>query len=278
VKKGFVRLTFIILLFYCAPKKVVKEMPLPAEIPVKDVTYLWSYKPAVNVREQASAESNKIKQLADGDSVVVLKNINGWYQIILSSGEMGYIRSDLLAPKECAIFPKAIHFIDSLKENRNIEVFFDKQDQHKQIYISYPNSFYTSEGTITQATEQLVDRYQESVYAGSVTAYVLEQDSKEMYRKYDFSGIANADVLLPVLPFGRLENIKRILPDKIILVIDIPDGIGDRELLSASRKMSASYPTTYTHVEFRFFNRDHPCRFWFLEDASGEQYQYNHCP
>jgi hypothetical protein len=256
----------------------VKEMPPPAKTPMEDVTYLWAYKSAVNVRATASASSVIIGQLADGDSVVVLKNEKGWYQITVSSGKTGYIRSDLLSPKGHSIFPRAVHFIDSLKAKHAIEVFFDKQQQHKQIYISYPKEFYKSETAIARATRHLVNGYQKSVYAGSITALVLKPDSEEIYQKYEIIGLINADLLLPVLPFGLLDSVTIELPDKIILVMKIPDGIEDREFIPVSRKMSAGYPPTYTHVEFRFLAGNGSCRFWFLEDGSGEQYCYNRCP
>jgi hypothetical protein len=278
VKKGFLLFTFIILIFYCAPKKVVKEIASPMETPEKEAYYLWAYKPAVNVRERANAVSAKIEQLTDGDSVVVLNNENGWYQIELASGNKGYIRSDFLAPKEHSIFLRALHFIDNLREKRGIEVFFDKQEQHKQIYISYPEEFYKSDSAVARTTKQLVDSYQKSVYTGNVTALVLKSDSKEIYQRYDFTGITNADVLLPVLPFGLLNAVNIELPDKITLLIKIPDAIEDRSFISASRKMSACYPSSYTHVEIRFHSDNGICRFWYLEDALGEQYHYNHCP
>jgi hypothetical protein len=277
LKKGFLTLTLVVFAFYCTPKKVVKDTPAP-DANLEGLTYLWAYKPSVNVRANASSASEKISQLSDGDSVLVQKNEKGWYQVNLAPGKNGYIRSDLLAPKEFAIFPRAVQFIDSMQENRGIEIYFDKQVQHKKIYISYPDEFYSSENNIAKVTRQLAAHFQESVYQGSITTLVLKPNSKDIYKKFEISGISNADVLFPVIPFGILDIVNRDLPEKIVLFIKIPEEIDDRQFLIASRKMAEVYPLPYTHVEFRFLTENGTCRFWFLEDAAGEQYKYNHCP
>lgn len=278
MQKRLLYLTFFLLFFYCAPKKTVKEITPVQKIPDKDLIWLWSYKTLINIRTGANAASAKTGRLNDGDSVRVHENVNGWYRISDPSGKKGYIRSDLLVPKAYSVFPRAVIFIDSIKNTRHVDIYFDTQKQHKKIYISYPSEIYVSEKRVLQETRQLVKQYQESVYAGTVTAMVLKPNSKDIYNKYEFAGFSNADILLPVLPFGILQHIIRKLPNYITLVIKIPEGINDQRLLSAARSMANIYPLPFTHVEFRFLDSNGLCRFWFQEDESGEHYQYNSYP
>jgi hypothetical protein len=275
MNEKFFILILILAIFSCTSKKMVKETPAHVKSPIKKATYLWAYKPVLNVRARTSPGSVKIGQLHDGDSVAVLKNENGWYEIQWTSGNRGYIRSDLLAPKEFTIFPRAVHFIDSLKEKHNIDIFFDKEDHHRKIYISYPDAFFVAENIIAQTTNQLVKSYQESVYAGKVTAVILKPNSKDIYNTAEFTGLTNADLLLPVIPFGFLDAVIWDIPDKVMLVILIPENVTDSQFLPAARQMASVYPLHYNHVEFRFVAGNGNCRFWFQEDASGEQYQYN---
>ena len=91
----------IFIMIGCSAKKTI-ETPEP-DIDTQAIhkeTMLWVYKPTVNIRDKASGSGEKLAQLVDGDSVIVLENENGWYQIKTIDGTSGWIRSDLLGPKE----------------------------------------------------------------------------------------------------------------------------------------------------------------------------------
>ena len=207
---------FISMMLGCAAKKTI-EAP-DADIDKEAIymkTMLWIFKPNVNIRDNASGSGNKLAQLADGDSVIVLKNDDGWYQIKTADGKTGWVRSDLLGPKELSAFSSAVRFIEELKEKNQIEVYFDKNLYHKRIYISYPSNMYSSKTDIEKNTRELVKQYQEDVYRGQVTAHVLKPGSEEEYLTLEFKGSVNADPILPIIPFGRIENVDRNNPSEI---------------------------------------------------------------
>ena len=180
------RIFFVILslliLFGCSTKESVVT---PASDLDKDAIYqnalLWVFKPMVNIRESASGSSTKVSSLVDGDSVIVLNNTNGWYQIKTLDGQAGWIRSDLLGPKELSAFSAAVAFIENLKEYENTEVYFDKKLYHKRIYIAFPQEYYSSRQKIEKETRELVNKYQQQVYRGQVTARVLKPGTEEEY-------------------------------------------------------------------------------------------------
>ena len=92
------------MMFGCTAKKTVEspESDIDTRVIYKK-SLLWVYKPTVNIRDKASGSGNKVAQLVDGDSVMVLTNENGWYQIKTIDGKNGWVRSDLLGPKELSV-------------------------------------------------------------------------------------------------------------------------------------------------------------------------------
>jgi len=269
-------------MFGCTSKKTV-------ETPVADIdrgsvykdALLWVYKPNVNIRDKASGSGNKLAQLMDGDSVVVLANENGWYQIKATNGETGWVRSDLLGPKELSAFHYAVRFIEEMKKKEQIEVYFDKKLYHKRIYISFPSDMYASMTKIESNTRDLVKRYQEDVYRGHVTARVLKPGSDEEYMTIEIKGTVNADPILPVIPFGRIEEVDRKNPSEIKLYYSTPEDISDEKLISTARQISSKFPISYKRVEITFkntpYNMTDTCRIWFMEDKNGEDYKLDQC-
>ena len=266
----------------CATKKIVEspEPDIDKETIFKEAL-LWAYKPTVNIRDRASGSGNRVAQLVDGDSVMVLTNENGWYQIKTIDGKNGWVRSDLLGPKKLSAFPYAVKFIEELKGKEQIEVYFDKNLYHKRIYISFPVDLYTSKLDIEKRTRDLVKQYQEEVYHGQVTARVLKPGSEEEYLTLEFNGSANADPILPVIPFGRIEKVDRKIPSQIKLSYSAPEDISDEKLISTARQLSSIFPISYQRVEITFkdapYSTEKPCRLWFMEDRNGEDYKLNQC-
>jgi hypothetical protein len=242
---------------------------------------LWVFKPTVNIRDESSESGEKLAQLNDGDSVIVLTNKNGWYQIKTLDGKSGWVRSDLLGPKELSAFPSAVRFIKILKEKDQTDIYFDKKLYHKRIYISFPSDMYSSRRNIENKTRNLLKQYQQEVYSGHVTARVLKPNSDEEYLTIEVEGDVNADPLLPVVPFGRIERVDRNNPSEIKLSYSTPEDISDENLILTARKLSSVFPISYRRIEITFknapYSMEEPCRLWYIEDKNGEDYKIGQC-
>jgi hypothetical protein len=275
--KTNIALCILLILFIgCAAKK---ELRAPSES-VEIGKYYWAFQPAVNIRQENSSSSAKIGELSDGDSIMVLLNKDGWYKIKSHNMTHGWVRSDLLGPRNLSTFLKAAPFIDRLNEQEGIQFYFDKKLQHKCIYLSYPKSFYRSKAKIEKKTRLLTRSYQENVYAGDVTVHVLKPNSKKIYLSLDIKGSFNADIKLPILPFGQLERIDNNQPAKISLHIIIPQGIHNDRLLKTAREVASVYPISYSQVQVIFYEKENrnSCRLWYCEDKEGEKYQFDKNP
>jgi hypothetical protein len=269
----------MLFLFACAAKKTVEfaeGSDTKSVLPV-DYNYLWVFKPNINVRESNSGASAKIEELADGDSVKVLTNVGGWYQIQTDDKQKGWIRSDLLGPRNLSVFRPAVAFADSLKNTEKIELFFDKKLYYKRIYLSLPPEFYSSRANVENKMQAIVKNYQEKVYSGKLTVRVFKPGSEEEYLTKSIGGTANADPLLPVMPFGRIKAVERPKSTQITLDYQVPPEIQDQELLVTARQLSSIYPISFQQVEIIFRETDNNCRLWFIEDANGEDYKFNKC-
>ncbi len=272
----------VFILFGCSTKEsvVTPDSDLDKDAIYQDAL-LWVFKPEVNIRQSASGSSTKVSSLVDGDSVIVLNNVNGWYQIKTLDGQAGWIRSDLLGPKELSAFSAAVAFIENLKEYENTELYFDKKLYHKRIYISFPQEYYSSRQKIENETIELVNKYQQQVYRGQVTAHVLKPGKEEEYLTLEFKGAMNADPILPIIPFGRIEGVNRDDPSGIKLTYSVPENISDERLISTAREIVPKFPISYQSVEITFkdspYAEQNPCRLWYMEDKSGEDYRLGKC-
>ena len=109
---GFIGILFLTTIWSCAAKKELETPPETVEAVPPAGEFLWVIKPNINIREENSAAAVKIAELADGDSVMVRQNLDGWYKIETVDGKTGWIRSDLLAPRNVSVFRKAVEFAD----------------------------------------------------------------------------------------------------------------------------------------------------------------------
>ena len=273
----------ILFLIACAAKKEL-DTTGSEEFAEKKVTgkqYLWAFKPSINVRESNSAQSPNFAILSDGDSVMVLANENGWYKVKTESGRIGWIRTDLLGPKRLSAFIYAVTFADSLKQNRDIELYFDKNLYHRRIYLSFPAEYYSSKNHIEQSTQEIVEKYQDRVYGGEVTVRVLKPGSEDEYLTATFDGQKNADPILPIIPFGQIVSVRNPNPESIALSYAVSNEISDADLLSAARNICATFPISYQHVTVTFFDNaiatNHECLLWYQEDKNGEEYKFFPC-
>jgi hypothetical protein len=285
MKSLLLALLSLAFLIGCATKKP----PEPAkteDIVEKEIklgpTYLWAFKPGVNIRETNVPSAPKMAQLSDGDSVAVLANRNGWYQVRTEESNTGWVRTDLLGPKNLSAFRRAVSFVDSLHDKEMITVFFDKKLYHKRIYISFPIELYSSKSVIESKTRKLVDNFQARVYRGEVTARVLKPGTEEEYLTIVVKGVNNADPLLPIIPFGIISKVIPKYAQGIKIEYEIPTDVPDQQLLDTARKLSGEYPLTYQMIEFTFVDESdsatEQCRLWFREDENGEDYKFSPCP
>jgi len=263
----------------CTAKEELKGPPSETvEISKPDYTFLWVIKPNINIREDNSSGSEKVATLADGDSVIVYGNQNGWYQIESTGGIKGWVRSDLLAPRNASIFRKAVDFVDRLKTEQNIDLFFDKNLQHARVYLSMPAEKYTTVNEVENFARKIITEYQEQVYRGEVTVRVLQPGSDEEYITFEQKGQPNPAALIPVIPFGYLETVDDSDPEIISISVALEDDINNNRLLEAARSMVKTYPISYQKVIIKFVSADNTCRLWFVEDAGGELYEFDRCP
>jgi hypothetical protein len=270
---------FLILIFILASCAVKKEMVKPeGETAVTpDYEYYWVIKPQINIRAANTVNSAGIANLVDGDSLRVMDNKNGWYEVLLDDNARGWVRSDLVGTRNMSIFLRAVGFIDSLKVNSATELFFDTNLQHKRIYISFPEQLYQYAAQVKDATDNLVRQYQRTVYAGNLTVRVLKPNSEDEYFTRDYPGAVNADPKMAILPFGRLKKFGQPTPREIHLTIINGESKSEKELLAAAKKISSAYPMPYNHVEIVFVAKDDRCQFWFIEDEAGIDYRVGKC-
>ena len=50
-------------------------------------------------------------------------------------------------------------------------------------------------------------RYQQSVYSGKITIQVIDPNTQSEYLKINLKGSPNADLVLPVIKYGILEDV-----------------------------------------------------------------------
>jgi hypothetical protein len=276
----FTAAVMIILVFAgCSVKKGLEAPPPePVEPGIPADAYLWVIKPNINVRMENSASSRQVSTLADGDSVIVHGNEKGWYEVETTGGARGWVRSDLLAPRDASIFRQAVEFVDRLKADRNTDLFFDKKLQHARIYLSFPPELYGTREEVEKRAREIATEYQSKVFRGDVTVRVLRPGSEEEYLTFEQKGRKNPEVVLPVIPYGKLKKVDHSDPAQIHLAVSVNPDIGNEQLLEAARSMVRAYPLSYEKVVITFVNPDDSCRLWFIEDAAGELYRFDECP
>ena len=261
----------------CISKKKLTTLS-DSTIPPGTGSYLWVIKPTINMREDFSANSNRLGTLNDGDSVIVWKNRDGWYNVMTSENIMGWIRSDLLGPRTLSVYPKALEFARRLKEIDRIDIYFDKKLHHRRIFISFPNEYYNSRDMVIQQVENLIIRYQKEVYPGAISLHVLKPESKDVFYSLDRNGEINADIILPVAPIGRILDADFSEKRKVKLIYSVQNQIEESRFVRAAREMAGAFPISYREVILTFIDESEKCLFWFKEDKNGEEYGFETCP
>ncbi len=257
----------------CAPKVVKKEAP--AKGPVGAAYHVaYAIKEKVNVRQEPNARAGVVAQLEDGDRVLVLKNRKGWYQIQLDSGKKGWVRSDLVGPRNLSRTRMAAAFNDSVMMAFPAELFIDKNKPYKVIYLKFKKQ---NPVKMDLLVKRIARAYQQKVYPGAITVHVIKDNSDKFIKTYTFKAQGIAHVPLPVLPMGILEKVS-LQGKSLKLQIIVPPNATKKALLRLARKVSARYEYPFEKVEIVLKEMTtHKCRLYFMEDGYGEDFAFDRC-
>lgn len=266
----------LIFIYSCAVKKHTPEYTETSP-PAIRYDYLWAIKDKVNIRANSSADSPEIGSLNNGDSVIVIANKNGWYQIRTESNKNGWIRSDLLGPQNLSIYPKAVDFADSIKTSDNVDLFFDKRLQHRRIYLTFPTGLYTNRDYLITESKKIGADYQKKVYSGDISVVLLQPGSEEIFNSFDLNGLVNSEAILPVIPFGKIID-AQLAGKKAKLTYIVEEQIPGDKFITTARKMAGTYPISYSEIVLAFLDENKNCRFWYKEDGNGEIFKFDSCP
>lgn len=285
-------LFLLIFVFYsCTPSIVKKDKTDVAAH--RTFPALYVIKEQVNLRDAPTTQSKKITILEDGDELRVHRNTNGWYQVVTDEGTQGWLRSDLAGPRSLSLTRMAFAFTDSVLPAFNAEMFFDKTELYKTVYLTLDPSLYISQEKTRSQAKKIGTAYQQKVYRGATEIRVMHPDSKELFLRFNLPAKGLAKIPVSVLDYGRLFSLQE--KDKAVTVlVAVPDSISDKNLLKAARKISAKYDYPFNKAEI-YMVSDSPagmiylktfdekpaqtnvCRLYYLEDADGEDYRFRFC-
>ncbi len=290
--RRFLSASVLLILFLSCNPRVVKKESLPAQT-AGHFPALYVIKEQVNMRSAPAAQSSKVAVLEDGAELQVEKNKNGWYKIITDDGKNGWLRSDLAGPRNLSLTRMASAFTDSILPAFKAEMFFDKTDLYKTIYLTLRDDFYSSQKRVRREAQKIGRAYQQKVYHGALEIRVLHPQNKELFLRLKMPAAGLAKIPLPILKYGVLISLHE-KNKAVSLFIAVPDSISDKQLLRAARKISARYDYPFTKTEIymvsatpaglkylaHFKNKPADktlCRLYYLEDADGEDYRFRFC-
>ncbi|MHB2155282.1 SH3 domain-containing protein [Calditrichota bacterium GD2] len=270
-------LTFLYSLSACMPS-AVKKVEEPAEH--RDIS-----RPAIGIKAYVVKESVSLRQgpaftasikttLQDGEALRILENRNGWYHVITESGLKGWVRSNLVGPRNLSKTLMATAFNDSIMPRFSAQLFIDKNKPYRVIYLQFADGKTSKPYSIIK---RIARAYQKKVYHGTVTVHLIKPNSRKPVKTYTFKGLEIGDIPLPVLPVGILHGLK-LNETAVKLYIFAPDNISRNKLLNMARKASATYeyPFEKTEIIVRSLGNK-KCRLYYIEDAYGEDYAFGRC-
>ncbi len=282
----------LILFFSCQPSNVAtKGKTTTATHSVFPPLYVLKEK--VNLRSKPSISGTKVAQLQDGDALMVMENKNGWYHVRTEDGKSGWLRSDLAGPRTLSKTRMAAAFADSILPAFNAELFFDKSDLYKTVYVTLPASFYQSKAKARKQAKKIGNAYQEKVYHGAVEMRILKPESQELFTRLTLPAKGLAHVPVPIVDFGFLYKLEE-KNNAVKVYVAVPKSVSKEALLKSARRISATYDYPFTRAEI-YMVTDSPegltylahfdkppkhrsvCRLYYIEDANGEDFKYNFC-
>ncbi len=285
-------LALVCLLLACVPKELKKKEPSQ----LKDsLAAIESYvlKESVNLRAASSTESGIVCRMVDGDAIQVIDNQMGWYKVITEDGRQGWIRSNLAGPRNLSMTRMASVFVDTMLQDFNAEMYFDKKDLYKTLYLTLPEPAYKSKTEVSSLAKKIGRLYQEKVYPGKIEIRVLNPQSQELFLRLNLTAIGIANVPVPFLLTGRLLKLQE-KNKTVTLVVAVSDSINNKMLLKTARNISAQYDYPFRKTDIYFvsaaqaglsFAKDMSiepkdksiCRLYYFEDKNGEDYYFDFC-
>ena len=292
-KNNIILLIIIVGLISCAPK-VVKKEPEPLKTPVVK-TYFNGYviRDNTNLREEPSTRSMKINKINDGEEVQVLQNKNGWYEVVTSQNQQGWIRSDFVGPENMSYTRMAAAFVDSTLKTFETELFIDENDPYEIIYMVLPQRFYENKAHVRRYADEIGRLYQKQVYPGEVQIRILQADKKTLFTRSILQKSGPVFLKAPYLKFGRPYSFE-LANNEITLKVLIPIGLSDKVLTEMAYEAAGKYGSDISKVEiylvedtdegFKFFSQENyipknktTCRLFYLEDSQGPDIKTNFC-
>jgi hypothetical protein len=126
-------LLFILIVFFACTKEVIKKESEATGAESASTAYVINE--TVNLRSNNNTNSTIIKKLKDGQQVSIIHNLDGWYEIYDDEHNQGWLRSDMVGPKELSRTVLATTFVDSVLPGFKSKMYFDKTDLYKTIYL-----------------------------------------------------------------------------------------------------------------------------------------------
>lgn len=189
-------LLILIVLFACTKKSIKNDGGSPES---KSASTAYVIKETVNLRGDNNTNSQIIKKLNDGQPVSIIRNVNGWYETYDNERNKGWLRSDMVGPKELSRTLLATAFIDSVLPGFKSEMYFDKTYLYKIIYLILPKSYYVSSGKAETYAMQIGKAYQKAVYPGSLEIRVMKENREDLFIRLQLNAIGDANMPVPII-------------------------------------------------------------------------------
>lgn len=290
-------ITILVLLYLlnaCSPYAAREKTPEDKSSPAESVRTGYVLKENVNLRAGGNTRSEIVNTLSDGDEVRIHRNVRGWYEITADNHAHGWIRSDLIGPRSLSHTRMAAAFTDSTLPAFKSELYFDKTELYRTIYLILPENYYGSESGANAQARKIGDAYQEMVYQGDIEIRVMKPTTQELFSKIHLPAIGDAEIPVPILDHGWLVSLKTPKKYQVVLNIAVPETVRDTDLLQMARNISGIYGYPYTKAEIFMVNDNvnglrqlhmtnqslsdpSDCRLYYLEDKDGELYKYGYC-
>jgi hypothetical protein len=283
----------VLALAACAPKTTVRKEPVVVEKVRPELPSAFVIKEKINVRQHGTTASGIIATINDGDEIFIMENEDGWYQIKFGDNQSGWVRSDLVGPRNLSRTILAKAFVDSMLPDYNTDMFFDNEALYRIVYLVLPKDAYSSKAKAAALARKVGHRYQKKVYPGDLEIRIMRpDDQKELFMKVHLEAVNIADVPVPVLEYGRLYAMETPVMGSVRLWILIPEDIPDDPLLEMARSISAKYAYPFTKAEI-YLVKDTKAghaylknpqkspvgetvlRLYYLEDKDGEYFQFD---
>ncbi len=282
-------LLILTILLACTTKSMKKNTEIPE---AESISTAYVIKEIVNLRSDNNTNSEIIKKLMNGQQIGIIRNVNGWYEVYDDERNKGWLRSDMVGPKELSRTLLATAFVDSVLPGFKTKMYFDKTHPYKKIYLILPNNYYESQSKAENYARQIGKVYQEKVYPGELEIRIMNKSSEELFTRLQLKAMDNPTMPVPILQKGRLVSINQ-KNWQIKITIAVPSDIANSELLEQARDISSIYELPYNTVEiYQVIDNKpgltyseshtqksadvHLCKLYYLEDKDGEYYKYNH--